>query len=65
MPGISGIELCKNLLERNPALRMAIMSGYPLEQDTQSLCSDHIYAFLIKPFSRLELARAVQQALAA
>jgi CheY-like chemotaxis protein len=63
MPGISGMELCEQLLAQSPALRMAIMSGYPLEQSMDTLCVSHIYALLIKPFSRLELARAVQQAL--
>ena len=65
MPGIGGLELCEKLLAQDPALRMAIMSGYPLDQDTETLCGAHIYAHLMKPFSRLELARAVQRALAA
>jgi two-component system cell cycle sensor histidine kinase/response regulator CckA len=60
LPGMSGVNLIKQLCRRRPNLRTLFMSGY-----TDKAISHHSKlgsrsAFLQKPFSSLELARKVR-----
>ena len=62
MPGKSGIELARALMERRPDLRVIIMSGYA--GDSLSLNDlPRPVELLQKPFSPRELRRRVREAL--
>ena len=58
MPGIGGPQLAGILLERNPALRVVLMSGYS-DEDLPS----HRHAFLAKPFNPASLSRIIRREL--
>jgi CheY-like chemotaxis protein len=57
MPGMGGPQLAGILLERNPVLRVVLMSGY----DDEGLPLRH--AFLPKPFNPASLSRIVRREL--
>jgi PAS domain S-box-containing protein len=60
MPGgISGRQLAAQVLTRNPAMRVVLMSGYADEGDP--VREDNL-PVLAKPFVRRDLARAIAQA---
>jgi CheY-like chemotaxis protein len=60
MPGgISGRQLAAQVLARNPAMRVVLMSGYADEGDP--VREDNL-PVLAKPFVRRDLARAIAQA---
>jgi CheY-like chemotaxis protein len=60
MPGMGGWELVNLLLEREPRVRVVLMSGYSAEL-VASVRDD--VPFLPKPFTARELAEAVRAAL--
>ena len=51
MPGASGPELTRQLVERRPALKVIYMSGYTEEAIVQHGVLDPGIAFLHKPFT--------------
>ena len=60
MPGISGPELSHQLLARRPGSKLLLMSGYsPRALDDRGLANADA-AFLQKPFSSADLARAAR-----
>ncbi len=63
MPGMSGLELAKRLTERDPGLRVLLMSGYPrdrlLEEDPFAARA----AFIGKPFKPSDLSKEVRMVL--
>ena len=62
MPGKSGIELARALLEQRPRLRVMIMSGYT--EDTIGLNQlPKPVDLLQKPFSPSDLRRRIREAL--
>ena len=63
MPGLSGSDLARHLLERYPSLRILLMSGYSQEalEDRGALSAGH--AFLRKPFKPRQLATKVREVL--
>ncbi|MCP4898655.1 MAG: PAS domain S-box protein [bacterium] len=61
MPGIGGVELARQLRERNLPMGVLLMSGYPL--DASRTDSIDVSDWLQKPFSMDELACAVALAL--
>jgi CheY-like chemotaxis protein len=58
MPGIGGPQLAGILLERNPVLRVVLMSGYS-DEDLPL----HRHAFLPKPFNPASLSRVIRREL--
>ena len=58
MPYMGGVELAEQLRERNPAMKLLCISGYPGSLDPQ-LAVD----FLAKPFSREDLLKKVREVL--
>ena len=63
MPGMSGSELAQVLLERHPAMRVVLMSGYSdaALEDRDALALAH--AFLQKPFSTHDFVRTIREVL--
>jgi len=63
MPGLSGPDLTKQLLERRPWLKVVYMSGYTDEAIVQHGVLQPGIAFLHKPFTANALGRKVREAL--
>jgi len=63
MPGLSGPDLTKQLLERRPGLKVVYMSGYTDETIVQHGVLQPGIAFLHKPFTANALGRKVREAL--
>jgi two-component system cell cycle sensor histidine kinase/response regulator CckA len=63
MPEIGGMVLCRALKKRNPAVRVVILTSYPLQEEAEELASVGVVSWLQKPVSFEQLAKAVAQAL--
>jgi signal transduction histidine kinase/CheY-like chemotaxis protein len=63
MPAMRGPELAATLSETRPGLKVLFMSGYADESVTSPPASEPGRAFLPKPFTPHDLARAVREAL--
>ena len=63
MPGASGPELVKQLVERRPALKVIYMSGYTDEAIVHHGVLDPGIAFLHKPFSSESLGQKIREVL--
>jgi two-component system cell cycle sensor histidine kinase/response regulator CckA len=63
MPGASGPELTKQLIERRPDLKVVYMSGYTAEAIVQHGVLKPGIAFLHKPFTSDTLARKLREVL--
>jgi signal transduction histidine kinase/ActR/RegA family two-component response regulator len=64
MPGMSGRDLVKALVESRPGLRSLFISGYPVGTITEPRgAPGEGAAFLQKPFGREDLARRVREVL--
>jgi FixJ family two-component response regulator len=60
---IGGRELAALIKERQPAIRVLYMSGYPDHATTRNGKRDEGSPYLAKPFSESQLAQAVRAAL--
>jgi PAS domain S-box-containing protein len=63
MPGMSGVEVLRELIEADPSVRVVLMSGAPQEL-MPTIFSRNLRGFLPKPFHTWELLDAVRDALA-
>jgi two-component system, cell cycle sensor histidine kinase and response regulator CckA len=63
MPGSSGPELVRQLVERRPALKVIYMSGYTDETIVHHGVLNPGIAFLHKPFTSQALGRKIQEVL--
>jgi two-component system cell cycle sensor histidine kinase/response regulator CckA len=63
MPGGSGPELTRRLVERWPALKVIYMSGYTEEAIAHHGVLDPGIAFLHKPFTAETLERKIREVL--
>jgi PAS domain S-box-containing protein len=64
MPGgMSGFDVASWLGENAPELKVLLMSGYPDQAAMPAAAAQPALRILKKPYSRLELARAVREAL--
>jgi two-component system, cell cycle sensor histidine kinase and response regulator CckA len=64
MPGMTGQELTRIALERNPDLRVVYMSGHTEDVLVRNGARARNLAFVQKPFTRATLLRAIEEALA-
>ncbi|MEX1198343.1 MAG: response regulator [Pseudohongiellaceae bacterium] len=64
MPGMNGILLVERIRQLLPSLPVVMLSGHFTDEDRQALRQLDVTSLLGKPFSRAELAEAVQKALA-
>jgi PAS domain S-box-containing protein len=63
MPEISGTELAKRLVARNPALKVIFMSGYIGDAIVRSGIQEKDVGFLQKPFAPMILVRKIRDVL--
>jgi len=63
MPEMGGMELCQRLRARDPRAKMVVMTGYPLEEESQDLLKRGIVDWIPKPMDLSQLARVVRAAL--
>jgi PAS domain S-box-containing protein len=63
MPGLTGIELARQVLKFRPGLPIVLMSGYASTLTAERLQVLGIDTFLLKPHSMFSLATATHQAL--
>jgi nitrogen-specific signal transduction histidine kinase/ActR/RegA family two-component response regulator len=63
MPEMGGQALFGALRRRQPALKLILMTGYPLGGSTRELLQEQELSWLLKPMSTLRLAEAVHKTL--
>jgi CheY-like chemotaxis protein len=63
MPGIGGVRLFQALQERNPDLKVVVMTGYPLREDAREVLDRGTVGWVQKPIKAKELAGVIQAAL--
>ena len=63
LPGMNGIELCKQLTVRGSGLPTILMSGRDDERTVRLMRSVKPVASLFKPFDKVSLMRAIKKAL--
>ena len=62
MPEMGGRELARCLTARGANVGVVLMSGYPVEEDAETLEREGVIAWIQKPFSLDEMARTMQTA---
>ena len=60
MPEMDGRELYRKLKEKNPEVKIILMTGYPLGKGTQKLLDHRKVAWLQKPITTKTLARSIR-----
>jgi len=63
MPEMGGIALSKALIRRNPGIKVVVLTGYPLEDNSKELLMKGIVSWMSKPLQLDQLAQVVHQAL--
>jgi hypothetical protein len=63
MPGVSGRELAKRVLARQPSVRVLYMSGYTYNVIAENGTLERDVAFLQKPFTPSGLVEKVREVL--
>ena len=63
MPGMSGVDLSRRLVELRPGLKCLFISGYPYDLVSSRNLLSAAVEFLQKPFSGYDLARRVRKLL--
>jgi CheY-like chemotaxis protein len=63
MPVMSGVELVRRLIRRDPSARVLFMSGHVTPDFTQQDMTNHPYELLTKPFRADQLLRTVRTVL--
>lgn len=63
MPDVSGTELAKRLVARNPTMKVLFMSGYIGDAVARSGIQEKDVGFLQKPFTPLVLVRKIREVL--
>ena len=64
MPGMTGIELYRNLLEAGHAIPTILVTGYPNDVDQARALNDGVVCYLRKPVDEQNLVRCLRAALA-
>jgi CheY-like chemotaxis protein len=62
MPGMSGFELLKNVLEIRPGIPAIMTSGYLRPQDQETAAQLGLHALILKPNTIEELSEVLHQA---
>jgi CheY-like chemotaxis protein len=62
MPGMNGVELATRILEKNPAIKIVLMSGFA-PKEIASVVGDNPHGIIWKPFKMESLLRMIGNAL--
>lgn len=63
MPAMGGLELVQALQTRDPALKVLMLTGHPLSQETRETVPANVIGWTLKPPSLEQLARDLRKAL--
>ena len=63
MPGMTGLDLARRLLERRPGLPIILCSGYSTLVSQESAEAAGVRAFVMKPLARHDIAQLVRRIL--
>jgi DNA-binding NtrC family response regulator len=63
MPEMGGLELYRHIHSEKPAICMLIVTGYPLEDESQLFAKQGVIEWLQKPFTVKQLTAAVRKVL--
>ncbi|MGC9395520.1 MAG: PAS domain S-box protein [Anaerolineae bacterium] len=63
MPAMGGLELVRALQERAPTLRVLMLTGHPLSQETRETVPPNVVGWTLKPPNLQQLAHDVRKAL--
>jgi CheY-like chemotaxis protein len=65
MPGLSGIELYRQIIEKYPELtkKFIFITGDSSDQNTRAFLRRNNLSYIAKPFERTELLQKVKEAL--
>jgi signal transduction histidine kinase/ActR/RegA family two-component response regulator len=64
MPGLTGIDLARSMLQRRPDLPIILCTGYSTQVSEDSARAMGIRAFALKPLAKKDIARLIRQVLA-
>jgi len=63
MPGMTGIQLAREMIKIRPGVPIVIMTGYSENVDINRVQTEDIAGFVEKPFSRYEMASTIYEIL--
>lgn len=63
MPEMGGVALAQNLRAKYPAIKIIVLTGYPLEGEAKELLDQGVIDWLQKPLNRRELAQTISRSL--
>ncbi len=63
MPGLSGPTLFRTLNEKQPGIKMLLITGYPLDEGTRELLESNLVSWVQKPVDKKTLANSIQKIL--
>jgi len=63
MPAMGGLELVEALQTRDPALKVLMLTGHPLSQETRETVPPNVVGWTLKPPSLEQLARELHKAM--
>ncbi len=63
MPAMGGLELVQTLQTRDPTLKVLMLTGHPLSQETRETVPPNVIGWMLKPPSLEQLARDLRKAL--
>jgi two-component system cell cycle sensor histidine kinase/response regulator CckA len=63
MPGLSGPTLFRILNEKQPGIKMLLITGYPLDEGTRELLESNLVSWVQKPVDKKTLADSIQKIL--
>jgi DNA-binding response OmpR family regulator len=61
LPGLTGAELSRRMLEHNPDVRLALTSGFPMDPNALAGVDAGRIAFLHKPFTPAMLVETIER----
>ncbi|MEJ2570011.1 MAG: substrate-binding domain-containing protein [Anaerolineales bacterium] len=61
MPGLSGPTLFRTLNEKQPGIKMLLITGYPLDEGTRKLLESNFVSWVQKPVDKKTLADSIQK----
>jgi PAS domain S-box-containing protein len=63
MPGLSGPSLFRTLNEKQPGIKMLLITGYPLDEGTRELLESNLVSWIQKPVDKKTLSASIHKIL--